>query len=124
MSLLNLARADTIGITTDLFGFGDTVVFTSPDGVVVSVTARPNRHHLKFDSDGAPVNGLVASVEVAEAVLVAAGYPVRNLRGQVAMMKHLVAFKDSTGVLRKYSIAQQYPDDTLGLLVFQLSEFE
>lgn len=125
MGLLSQIQADVKQITTDAGAFGTAVVFETPDGnTTVTVNALTNKIGLAFNANsGAPVNSKAASVVVSEAALVAAGYTVRNASNEVYLRKHKVTWTDSSGTEWTYSIAENIPDETLGLITCILKDY-
>lgn len=117
MSLSN-ARADIDRITQA--GFGVDLVFTAPDFTVANVRGLASRHHLSIDPEtGQPVNSNNIHVSVSERLLAAASYPYLDSEGEIYMVNHKVAFEGKT-----YLINENFPDETLGLIVCILGEFE
>lgn len=82
------------------------------------------KHHISIDTDGNQYNTKNARATIDEDVLVANSYPVRNLKGEVDLIGHLVSFKDSSGELRHYRVRETFPDETLGLIVLTLGDFD
>lgn len=122
MSLLDTAREDLAIFTGDLNDFGIEITFITPDDVkTVIVVGYATKHHTKFDEDGVRVSSKVASVSVMEKFLTDLGYPVRQ-NSEVNMVDHKVSFADSTGNVRNYKITEMFPDESLGLITFMLSD--
>lgn len=87
----------------------------------VTVKGRFSRIHLAVDPNtNTFVNSRKVQVTVSEQLLLAEGYVVRNASGEVAMLNHFCKCIDSTGVEKTYKITEQFPDDTVGLIVFTL----
>lgn len=105
-------------------GFATAVTFSIPDGLTVTVNALAIRHHMSLNSDGMAANALNARVTVSEKTLTDLGYPTRNIQGDVSMVGNIVSFADSTQVTKMYSIESTWPDDSLGVIVCTLSEYE
>lgn len=124
MSLIDQARLDIASITSDLGGFGVSAIFTSPLGVLVSVPVLHTKHHLSVDTDGNKVNSKNAHLSVAESNLIAALYPIRNAYNEVNLKGHKVTIKDSTGLDCTYMIREWFPNETTGLIVCVLADFE
>lgn len=105
-------------------GFEHPMTITNPDkSVSLSLTGLASKHHISFDSDGNQVNTKGIFVTVDEQVLQDAGYPVRNSRSEVALLNHVVAYADSTGVVKSYVVRENYPDETLGIILLILGNY-
>lgn len=125
MGLWDQARRDVQRITTDLSDFAVPVLFIDPSGAFALVKAIAVKHHLGVNMDnGQPVNAKTARVTVAEAVLTATGYPVRNSAKEVSLSGHRVEWTDSAGNSCKYIISEWMPDETVGLILCQLKDYE
>lgn len=124
MGLLQQAQADIARITSDTSGFGSPITFTDPSGFAVTINGRANKIHLGVDTDGNESNFKKAYVGISESLLIAAGYTVRNTKGDVNMIDHKVNVTDSTGTMRYYKINAQFPDETIGFIVFHLEAYK
>jgi hypothetical protein len=121
--IVDMAKADIEAITGDLSGFGKAMTFTAPNAATAAVTGTTARHHLSFDTDGVRVSSRNIHVTVAEKQFIDKSYPVRNASGDVALQGHRVAVADSTGVVKNYVVREQYPDETVGLIVLILGVY-
>lgn len=120
MNILNRARRDAQRITSNADnGFAVSALFTAPNNATATVNVIHSKHHMGIDTDGNLVNSRNAHINVAEALLLAAGYPVRT-EGQVYLTNHRVDIADSTGVVKKYVVKQWMPDETLGTILLIL----
>lgn len=127
MGLLDIARADVLNITTNTDEWAVAMTFTTPDQLTsVNVNGLHTKHLLEVKMDTQErVNSKKSSVSISEADLVAAAYPVRdNNTNEVALLGHFVAVKDSTGRVWNYVVNQNYPDETLGLIVCILGDLQ
>lgn len=126
MTLQELAIRDAKLILGNAADWAQTLVFASNDSPPVTATVKGTftKHHRSVDGEGAPYNGKFASVTVHESVLTAASYPVRNSDGEVAMKGHTVQFTDGNGTQKTYVINEHMPDEKLGIIVFNLGQFE
>lgn len=125
MGLLEQAKADIKQITSDLDGWSVEHVLTTPDDVTsVTVNGLHTKHHLSVDTDGHNVNSKNSHSSFSEEVLTDAGYTVRNANGEVALINHKLTVKDSTGIDKQYVISEAFPDETIGLIVCILRDFE
>ena len=122
MGLRELAKADIEDITSNLNEFGLAMTFSTPDGAIsVEVVGTEAKIHMGFDMDtGKEINAQKASVSVSEKFFIDADYPVRDAAGSVSMKKHRVSYIDSTGTTCNFQIAEQFPDESIGLIVFIL----
>lgn len=125
MGLLEQAKADIAQITSDLNGWSVEHVLTTPDAVTsVTVNGLHTKHHLGVDTEGQNVNSKNSHSSFSESALVALGYPVRGASNEVNLIGHKVQVKDSTGIDKVYIISETYPDETIGLIVCILRDFE
>lgn len=123
-NLLNRARLDAKKYITR-GGFQEDITLTSPDGsIVLQTTGWNTKHWINFESDGSPINSKNAHICIDEELLVAANYPLRNSDQEVHLQKHRVSVVDSSGVVKEYIINEWYPDETLGLIVCILGDFQ
>lgn len=123
MGLLDQIRKDAERFASDANDFAIAMTFTDKAYNNATITGLYTRHHTKIEADGSTTNSKTCSICVSETKLIDAGYEVRNDDGDVAMDGHLVTFKDFTGVDTQYKITEQLPDETVGLIVFILSEY-
>lgn len=128
MGLLEQARKDIAKITGNkTTGWGASLTFTpraNKGGAEVTITGLHSKHHLGEDTDGNRVNSKNAHVSFSDSFLVAAGYPIRNLKGEMDMVGDKVKATDSTGQEWAYIIRETYPDETVGLTCCILGDFE
>ena len=125
MNLIEQARLDVLLITTNGDEFGQPVLFIPPVGDPVTVIARANKHHMGVDPQtGMTMNSKTPSVSVSEYALTLAGINCRNGAGQVDLKKYKVRWTDSSGIAATYIIDQQFPDETLGLIVLLLTDYK
>lgn len=122
--LTDQAKADIEQITSNLDEFGITISLTSLTNVTVDVKGLHTKHHTDIDTDGNLVNTKNAHIAISEKFLTDAGYPVRNSAGEVSLFNHKVTVKDSTGLNKQYVIREFFPDETIGLIVCILGDFE
>lgn len=126
MSLIAQAKADIEKITGNTGEFAKGMTFTSPTppGQTAVVNGLHTKHHLGVDTDGAEVNAENAHVSVSEKALTDEGYTVRNAEGEVDLKDHKVTVKDSTGVNITYVIREWFQNETIGLIVCILGDYE
>lgn len=123
MGLLEQAKADIAAITSNLNDGGVALKFDDRAGHIANVVGWHTKHRISVDTDGNAVNSKNTHCNVSEQFLVAAGYPVRNSNKEVAMVNHLVTAVDSSGTEWTYVITEAFPDETIGLIVCILGDF-
>ncbi|MBL4810566.1 MAG: hypothetical protein JKY43_10980 [Phycisphaerales bacterium] len=123
MGLIDQAKKDIEQITSNLSDFGVQLTLTAPGSEIASVIGIHAKHHTGFDAEGFPVNSKIASVAISEQFLLDQGYPTR-INGEVNLKKHIVKAKDSTGIEQIYVIREFFPDETIGLIVCILGDYE
>jgi len=64
-----------------------------------------------------------AHISFSEALLTDVSYPVRNINGEVQLRGHKITTKDSTGVDKNYIITENFPDETIGMIVCILGDY-
>ena len=122
--ILQLAKRDAKHFVTS-GGFEESIVLITPTrDKQLSLTGLATKHWINFDTDGNPVNSKNVHICIDESFLVANGYPVRNAKGEINLMKHLVSFPDSSGMVKNYVVRENFPDETLGLIVCILGDFK
>jgi hypothetical protein len=125
MGLIETIKQDIQKITTDLSGFGIEINLTTPDDALsVDIVGLHTKHHLGIDTEGNQVNTKNTHIAISEQVLIDLGYPVRNANEEVFLRDHKVLAKDSTGVLKSYVIREWLPDETIGLIVCILGDYQ
>ena len=123
-NLLNAARNDARKYVKS-GGFEDNITLTTPDEVIsIETTGFVTKHHINFDTDGTSINAKNAHICVDEKELTKLGYPVRDNSKEVNLLGHYVLVKDSSNEVKKYVIRENFPDETLGLIVCILGDFE
>lgn len=126
MNMLLRAQRDIKRFTSDPEGWTRSITLISRvDAVTVTLSGLHTVHHLSVDAAyqkfASFKNGHIA---IAEDILVAAGYPVRNAEGSVDMMGDLVRVMDSTGLVKEYRIQQSFPDETIALITIILEDYK
>lgn len=105
-------------------GFESDITIKTPDSLkTITTTGLASKHHLNFDTDGTSINAKNAHICIDEDDLEVQGYPVRS-NNEVSLLHHRISVKDSTGIVKKYIIKETFPDETLGLIVCVLGDFE
>lgn len=125
MGLIDQIKKDIEQITSNGDGFAVEMTFTAPTAEVVTIKGLHKKHHLGVNPEtGVAVNSKSASVTFSEKFFTDQNYPVRNSRKVVDLKGHLVDVKDSTGELQRYIIKEWFPDETIGLIVCVLGDYE
>jgi len=70
------------------------------------------------------VNTKNAHISFSEQQLIDALYPYRNTGDEVALFNHKIDVKDSTGNIKNYVIREWFPDETIGVILCILGDFE
>lgn len=127
MGLLDIAKSDWQKFSSDTgpTGAGVELIFQSPANIVTAVQGLATTHHMatSFDPETGrevKVNVRNVHVSVSEQLFIDAGYPVRNASGRVEMVGHNVRFSNSAGQDWRYRVAEAFPDETIGVIVFIL----
>lgn len=121
--IFELAKRDAKRIVTSL-GFQESIELSTPDkSLTLSLTGFATKHWINFDTEGLPVDSKNAHVTIDESFLVLNNYPVRNNRGEIALKNHIIAFPDSSGLVKTYIVRRNLPDETLGLIVLILGDY-
>ena len=123
MSIIEKAIADVKKITSDSNGFGVTMTITAPDSSSVQFVGTYSQHHMSFDTEGLMTSSKNAHCSVSESILTGLGYTVRNANNEVALLGHRINLTDSSGTARTYVVREQYPDETVGLIVLILGSY-
>lgn len=127
MNLKDLAKKDWNTITGNKStGFGSDISITTIDGLKTTVVVGlATKHHIGFDPDsGNLVNVKNVHISFSEKQLTDDSYPVRNANNEVDIIGHKVTTADSTGNDRDYVIRETFPDETIGVIVCILGDFE
>ena len=119
MGLIDNINADIASITSNLNEFGVSIEIVSPNGVPTTINGIHTKHHLGIDTDGNMVNSKKASIAFSEVF-----YPCRNSGGEVDLKNYKVNVKDSTGFTKNYIVQQWFPDETIGLIVCILEDYD
>ncbi len=121
--LLQLAKRDA-KFFVNKGGFQETITMVTPSNdKTISLTGLATKHWINFDTDGMPVNSKNVHVCIDESKLIELSYPTRNAKGEIALLKHKVSFADSSGLIKNYIVRENFPDETLGLIVLILGDY-
>jgi len=126
MGLLDFARSDWNKIVSSRRDFGVEITIVNPaTSETATFTGTHTKHWFRVDFEsGALVNSRNAHIAIPERELIAEYYPVRNAAGEVAIKCHIIYVKDSTGITKSYKIDQQFPDETVGVIVCLLVDYK
>lgn len=127
MGLLDRAKRDIKKITSNKSkGWAAEIVFLAPNGETATINGLHTKHHLGVDPEGNAVNSKNAHISFAEETLTDENenYPVRNVNGDVDLKSHKITVADSTGNLFTYVVDENFPNETTGLIVCTLKNFD
>jgi len=113
------ARRDSLSILSS--GGFQTDITISKGAETITCTGLGLVHHLAVDTDGQAVNSKHGHITVHEDSLT--GLTVRNAKNEVYLRNAIVEFADSTGIVKKYQVKENYADDTLGVIVLNLENY-
>jgi hypothetical protein len=126
MGLIDQIKSDIEDITSNAEEFGWPLIFTTPDAAgTVTVTGLYTKHHIQIDPEsGRQINVKNAHCSVSEKFFTAAGYPCRDANNEVQMKRHKVRTTDVSGITWDYVVQESFADETTGLIVFILGDFQ
>lgn len=128
MGLLERAKADIEKYTSDTTsGFGVALTFTqpSPGTETATINGLYTETTLDVDEFGGLVNSKKVHVAFSEKFMIAAGYEIRNAKGNIDMNKHRVDVVDIvTGSIKKYIVAAWFQDSTVGFITCILQDIK
>ena len=124
MGLIQQATDDWQRFSSDTDLFGTSIDFEAPTSETATVVGIATKHNIGIDTEGNLINTKNAHISIAEKLLTDAGYPVRDTNGEVSLKGHRVDYVDSTGISKKHVIQQSFPDETVGMIVCILEDFE
>lgn len=123
-NLLNNAKKDSKKYVTK-GGFQSDIILKTADSLItIETTGYHTKHWINFDTDGNSVNSKNAHICLDEEKLTLLGYPVRNSDKEVSLKNHRVSVKDSSDEVKEYVIKEWFPNETLGLIVCILGDYE
>lgn len=124
MSLYDQAKADIAQITSNTNEWAAEIILEDSEGNICVIQGIRSKHHLGIDTDGNRVNTRNAHISFSENQTIAHGWNIRNDKKQVKIKGYKVSVADSTGELGSYVINEAYPNETLGLIVCILGQYE
>lgn len=117
--LLQAARGDFRKIISS-GGFEEDIELINSDGsVTVNIKGIHAKRAQMYDTEGNPVDSIVAHVTVMKQVLDELNYPYINSKGKLDFNGHRVNVKDFS-TIRNYVVNQFNPSDTFGAVVLIL----
>lgn len=121
--LLNRIRKDSKRYISK-GGFEENIILESPfSGLSIETNGFVTKHWISFDENGNQVNSKNAHICIDEDDLVLKEYEVRNHNDEIDLNRHIVRVPDSTGKTKDFVIVNVFPDETLGLIVCILGDF-
>lgn len=125
-ALIDIIKADIEDITSNEGEYGTSMVFESPDASQqITVSGLYTKHHIGINPEtGKQINVKNAHCSVSEKFFVDGGYVVRNSANEVLMKGHKVTVTDVSGITWTYVVQESFADETIGLIVFILGDFE
>jgi hypothetical protein len=124
MGLVDRAKNDWQRFTSNPDEFGVSISIETPTHTnQTNIVGLATKHHIAIDPDGNLVNGKNAHVSFSEQLLTDVSYPVR-VNNEVELLGHIVKWADSTGQIKQYVINEWYQDETVGMIVCILGDYE
>tara|TARA_R110000796_G_scaffold103652_5_gene213087 strand:+ start:18 stop:398 length:381 start_codon:yes stop_codon:yes gene_type:complete len=125
MSLIAQARLDWKEITSNSNEFGVPIILINPTTLVeYSIVGLATKHHLGIDELGNEVITKNAHISFSEELVIALGGSIRDASGEVNLERWIVKYSDSTLSQKNYVITQFIPDETVGIIVCILSDYQ
>lgn len=125
MSLIGRAKNDWQRFTSNPSEWGVSISIETPAHTnITEITGLATKHHIGIDSDGNLVNAKNAHISFSEQLLTDVAYPVRDASGEVNLEGHVVKWADSTGLVKNYVIREFHQDETVGVIVCILGDYE
>lgn len=114
---LERARADVIKYIEG--DFGKEVVLYTPDKLTnYTVTGLASKHHLGIDPNtGISVNSENIHISFSEKTLNDLGITTRDLKNKITLLGWFVKITETNYMNGGYKIVQNWPDETLGLII-------
>lgn len=124
MSLRDIAEADLAFIMEDdTHGFGYPITLIDPDGIEYpELVGFSNDIAEMIDPDtGVAVSGRQASIALRQSTMIAQGIaPLPKAAKDYARLPWRVRFDSINGVTEIFKIAETFPDNSLGVVVYLL----
>lgn len=126
MGLMAQAAVDTNKYLTNGSDWATEATFVANNlaGTTATVNALCIKHNNSINPEtGLSVNSTVARCTVSEQSLLELDYPVRNTKGDVAMINHKVTFADLNDEYT-YIVKENWPNEMLGAIVLILAKLK
>jgi hypothetical protein len=124
MSIFDRAKRDWQKHTTGNDGVPITLTNADTVPATCKVVGFATKHHIGFDTDGILVNSKNAHISFSEKQCTDASFSLRNAAGEVDLKGYKVEWKDSTENSIKYVIREWFQDESLGVIVCILGDYE
>ena len=109
-------------------GFEETIFISTPPNAAITksieTTGLASKHWINYDDNGAPINTKNAHICVSESDLNDKEMYVRNTNEEVQMYGYRVSVRDNSNALKEYKVIEQHPNETLGLIVLILGDYD
>ncbi len=122
MGLIDQINEDIKNIASNLNDFGVQIILIRPNNQEFIINGIHTKHHLGIDTDGNMVNSKKASIAFSESLINT--FSIRNSFNEVDLRGYKINVKDSTGILKNYIVQQWFPDETIGLIVCILEDYD
>jgi len=123
MTINDRAKADWQRHTTGENGVP--ISLTNADSSeTIDILGIATKHHLQFTDEGVEVNGKNAHVSFSEKQCTDLSFSIRNGNGEVDLTDFKVVWKDSTTQDKTYIIREWFQDETFGMIVCILGDYE
>lgn len=127
MGLIERAKKDVEKITTNKSDWAVDLTLYAPTGEIATIPGIHSKRNVEVQLEGGQLtNSKLAHVSFSEPKLLTDFplYPLRDAKSQVHLKGHRVKVKDSTGTECMYMIREWKPDETIGLIVCILGDFD
>lgn len=122
MGLIDQINEDIKNITSNLNDFGVQISLIRPNNQEFIINGIHTKHHLGIDTDGNMVNSKKSSIAFSESLIKT--FSIRNSFNEVDLRGYKINVKDSTDILKNYIVQQWFPDETIGLIVCILEDYD
>ena len=127
MNFREIAEKDlSFTLEDNLFGFGEPVKVTDPDGLTKDVFGQTNNIAFQIDPQtGQAVSGTIVEVTLRISTLLTAGFTdLPKDQSDKTKKPWIFEFDDINGNAGKFIVKQSNPDRTLGVTLCQLQVFK
>jgi len=121
--MLDEARKDWNKITTS-GGFEVDITLEKSGVPITVVKGLATLRSMEFDFEaGAFIRADKAHATISFAELDANAFPYRNTNGVINMIGTKVSFLSSQGDVKNYKVSENFPDETVGIITFNLVDY-